>query len=99
MDTLKDVLVLSARAYKFTDKETGEVRQGVTVYYINNLTPVVGEDGTRGCPPIKCNFNSSVLGKFSTVPGIYDLKFTLVPGSMGRTNVHYEDAAFKKAAV
>ena len=86
-------LVLSAKEYKFTTKE-GEVREGVTVYYLPslNFTPRVKNNPfneslrTMGLDPgpIKASAPWTEREKFEAVPGVYVLHCRTRIGEGGR---------------
>lgn len=65
--------VLYASQWTMTDENTGEVRTGVTVWYLDN-TPV-NTPKERGVVPVKQSAPIDTWGEFHTVPGAYELSF------------------------
>ncbi|MED1744793.1 hypothetical protein [Brevibacillus borstelensis] len=65
----------------FADERTGEMRSGTTVIYCD-----APEDGqsARGYKPIKESMTLEDFGKFTQVPGIYDVDFRRRAGANGK---------------
>lgn len=76
----QDLYVLFARPYDFTDKETGEKFQGVTIYYLNDIKLDSNREG-YGYQPIKATVKN--MDCFEAIPGLYHAHFDLIPGAKG----------------
>ena len=93
---MEKVFVLSAKKYAFTDTKTGELKEGVTVFYVPALDPTISEDGiTKGQVPVKANFALSQFESFQSLPGVYDIEYDIVPTSTGKLNFKYISAKSK----
>lgn len=81
-----EVVVLSARKWSFVDEKTGQVRDGVSVWYVDNVdfVPNVGND-MKGCELLKATLPVGRFGDFIDVPGVYDCDMQL----RSRQNVPY----------
>lgn len=76
---LQDVLVLFVRPYSFKD-EAGRNLEGVTVYYLNNVSTSDSTSG-YGYQPLKANVAN--MDGISTVPAVYEACFTPFGTSKG----------------
>lgn len=92
------VLILSVRAYNFTNDE-GTVVEGGTVTFIEPTVPADESRGIRGVPVMTLNCDKSLLpaltlpvdqgtGVSSTpvppLPGVFDLEMAMRPGKGNR---------------
>ena len=95
---MEKVLILSAKKYSFTDKQTSELREGVIAYYVPALESCISDDGlTKGHVPIKAGFNIAQFSNFNAVPGYYDIDYDLVADSQGKLNAHYNSVKSAKS--
>lgn len=76
-------LVLSADQWNLTDEKTGEMRDGVSFWYVNHY-----RDGENGQKPTKVSVASElfdvVRGK---LPALCDLDFGSRPGAGGKATL------------
>lgn len=76
-------LVLSADPWTMTDEKTGEIRHGVSFWYVNNY-----RDGENGQKPTKVSVSAelhdSVKGK---LPALCELDFGSRPGAQGKATL------------
>lgn len=90
MAKMEKVFILSAKRYSFTDKDTGEVKEGITVFYIPNIKPATSTDGaTKGYVPVKASFSLNHFPDFSEVPGYYDIDYDMTADSQGKPKFSY----------
>ena len=75
-----EILVLFARPYEFTDKETGKVLKGVTAYYINKNATNTEKDGF-GYMPVKLSLENA--NDLKHLPGLYNAHFSMNATSRG----------------
>jgi len=66
-------IVTGIKPYKFADQETGELRQGVKVYYLDDEPE--DSEGAKGFFPLNLSITGDHVSRFSAVPGVYDLDF------------------------
>lgn len=73
-------IVLSAQKWNFTDDGTGEVREGVSVWYAggDSFSPVQMTDDRKGFELLKATLPVGSYGSFTEVPGLYDVDMRLV---------------------
>lgn len=72
----KQILVLGAKRWKFTDEDTGKVLEGITVHLVD-LDQENDSDGV-GFIPTKINYrNYSDFETFKNGPGIYEASISL----------------------
>lgn len=81
---MEPVLILSADQWELTDETTGEVRRGVTVYFVNAYRESTSK--SIGLRPTKV---PAMLDVFDSIrkggaPGIYFLDFRTRPGKEGK---------------
>ncbi|MFV0518254.1 MAG: hypothetical protein ACK5MV_12735 [Aminipila sp.] len=80
-------IVLFARPYTFTDKDSGKSQSGISLSYIDTsvLAPYVDEEGGfYGYQPLRDNINYSLLESIKEVPAIYDMEVKIKAGSDGK---------------
>lgn len=71
------VLVLSADAWTMQDDKTGEVKKGVSCWYVNNY-----RDDSEGQKPTKCAILPELLPALNgKLPAICDLDYGSRPGA------------------
>ena len=82
MQTFKQTyLVLSAQSYRMVDENTGEVNEGISLWYIpsNSLEPVEDEqakirgDIVRGVKAAKMSLPPTLSVKMGQFPALYDV--------------------------
>lgn len=89
----QELYVLFARPYDFTDKETGEKFQGVTIYYLNNIKLDSNREG-YGYQPIKATVKN--MDCFEAIPGFYHAHFDITSGAKG-LQLRLSSLRFEKA--
>lgn len=78
-----DYIILSARSYKITSEETGQINEGISMWAINedNLLPYEDEQSMRngqinkGIVPFKLNLPLNEGNKIKNIPGIYEVTY------------------------
>lgn len=88
---MSKILVLSANVWSFTDKQTGEVKSGVSIEYIADK---VEENGKRGYFTLKASLNNDFIPKLVNVPGVYEAEFSIKPGSNRQSIVSISDLMY-----
>lgn len=93
---METVLILSADKWNFSDEKTGEIRNGVTLQYVNDYR----EDSATevGFKPIKVSANPEI---FDTVrkngaPALYKLDMKTRPGKEGKPTLTIVKVEFVK---
>lgn len=80
-------LVLSADAWEMPDEKTGEIRKGVSVWYVSNYR----EDDVKsaGFKPTKLagTFESFDQLRTAGLPGVFDLDFATRPGAQNKASL------------
>lgn len=71
----RKVVVLGVKRYKFPDRETGEIRDGCSVHYIDLET--VEENDLYGVLPQKASLPYETFEKFKNGTGIYEADLAL----------------------
>lgn len=83
------VFILSASRYSFTDESTGEIRKGMTVFYVNDIKPVAPTDTVKGTVPVKANFPYEMFNTLGDVPGYHSIEYTQTANSRGQLRFVY----------
>lgn len=99
-------LVLSASTYQITDEKTGEIKSGLTIFYItiDDLSPkddpMARERGqiSLGLQPSKESLPITKREKIVTAPALYDITFQMVTRQL-KTQVKPVDIDFISEAV
>lgn len=84
-------LVTGIRSYNFVD-DNGNHLQGVKVYYLDNHLETEGN--AKGYFPLNLSLPGDHGGKFSQVPGLYDLDFKMAPDKYGKPQIKLHDVTF-----
>lgn len=73
------IILLFANPWSMADEDTGEIREGVSVYYFINweLTSEQNRDGSFGSQPAKSSAPFDVLQKIKSAPAVYEATFVL----------------------
>jgi hypothetical protein len=78
-------LVLSANAYNFTDKTTGENISGVKLQYIDLSAQPKSTGQYRGYDLLSVSSKKiELFSNIKNVPGIYELKYDVTSGRGGK---------------
>lgn len=76
-------LVLSADKWMMTDKDTGQVLQGVSVWFVNDYREDTVE--SFGYKPTKVSASPEVLDQLKgKLPGLFEMSFGSRPGAQGK---------------
>lgn len=87
-------LVLHVRPWALNDEVTKELREGLTVTYIDPTTPP--QEGEVGIPPLNITGDKGLMPSFSSAPGLYDLSFTQRRGKGGKPQLVLNGANLQK---
>jgi len=79
---MERVLVLCARSYSFTDKETGRLVEGASISYLTG--DVEEAPDRRGMEPLTVQGPTDVLASLGALPALCDMDFKSRPGPRGR---------------
>jgi len=85
-------IVMRTDAYDYVKKDTGEVKQGLTVFYYpdDNLSPIVDENTEnlkRGSILLEQRAPFRLQEKIKGVPGMYAIETHMVPDPKNRQGV------------
>ncbi|MGL4338414.1 MAG: hypothetical protein ACRCST_16135 [Turicibacter sp.] len=69
---MNEIMLLFARPYSFANEKTGEMVEGVSVYYVEKEA-FDDERNGFGYPPIKANLSSAE--HLTEIPGIYNAQY------------------------
>lgn len=79
-------LVLSADVWNMTDKDTGQVLNGVSVWYVNDYRQ--DDQEAFGFKPTKVSATPEMLEKLrGKLPGIFELSFGSRPGAQSKATL------------
>lgn len=80
-------LILSCDAWDMVDEKTGEMRRGLTVWYLNDYRE--DSDGSFGLKPTKVSADRSLLESLRSaqLPAMFDLDFGSRPGAQGKATL------------
>jgi len=89
-------LVYYTKPWSMEDERTGNINHGITVMYLatDTLMPVTNDDGSRGVKNCKESIPSDKISSIKEVPGYYNLKYTLKPGTRGKMELKLGDIEF-----
>ena len=92
---MSKVLVTGIKTYNFTNKDTGEVIQGMKVSFLNGQ-PSSGQNEV-GFLPMQSSLALECSKDFKEIPGIYEAKYELVPGKGNKATLAITGFDFVKA--
>ena len=75
-------LVLCARSYSFTDKDSGKLVEGASLSYLTG--DVESDAERRGMEPLTVAAPKDVLASLGALPALCDMEFKSRPGPKGR---------------
>ncbi|SIQ89560.1 hypothetical protein SAMN05880570_2642 [Paenibacillus sp. RU4T] len=84
-------LILSTNAYRLQDEVTGEIREGVTLQIADQPSTTSRQ---KGLAVSKITAPIEALPNLATVPGYYDVEYSIRPGAGGKARVEYRSAKF-----
>lgn len=86
-------LVLSADPWSMTDKDTGQIVQGVSFWYVNQY-----RDGENGQKPTKVSVSAELFDMVKgKLPALCELDFGSRPGAQGKATLTVVGAKVLKA--
>lgn len=94
---MSKVLVTGIKTYNFTNKETGEVIQGMKVNFLNALPSTAKNE--VGFLPMQSSLALECEKDFKEIPGIYDAKYELVPGKGNKATLAITGFEFVKPVI
>jgi hypothetical protein len=89
---MQTVTVIYAKRYSFTNRETGELVEGVTVQYLPD--EIANKPDEKGQQPVKLSMPVGNWNQVESVPGKYDMDFDFVPDSRGNVKVKLRGLQF-----
>ncbi len=100
MDITSTVLVLYTRPYRIVDQKTGQVNEGVSMYYIGTDSMASAADEySKGYKSIKENLPADFAERFTAVPAYYKAKLTMSSNSEGKATLKMNDITYSAPAV
>jgi hypothetical protein len=75
-------LVLAARCYQFTGKDTGELIRGCTVTIVEPVDE--GLPDVKGFRPLEYRADFDVFGTLPALPAVCEVEYSRRPGKGGR---------------
>lgn len=85
-------VVLASNAWKLVDENTGEIKEGVTIVYLDQNP--TRENNKKGYFPMKVSVDKSQVKSLIDVPGIYDIQFGFKPDNNGKPKVFVNSLKF-----
>lgn len=83
------VFILSAKKYSFADQNTGELKSGLTVHYVNDIKPCEISAGSKGSAPVKASFPMQEFDNLADVPNYYNIDYDITADSQGKPKFIY----------
>lgn len=80
--------VIYANKFQFTNENTGQLVQGVSVTYLPN-DPIQAEN-SRGKQPLKLSTKFDQWSNIEQVPGVYEMDFGMKAGKGGKPEMTLE---------
>lgn len=74
---MSKVIVTGIKSYSFK-KDDGQVLEGVKVSYIGEVR--ASKQNENGYLPLQSSLNLECVKDFKEIPGLYDVKYDMVPG-------------------
>jgi hypothetical protein len=86
---METVLLLSADPWELTDERTGEIRRGVSFWFVSDY-----REGDSGLKPTKVSGDRSLLGLVAGhLPCVASLGFATRPGAGNKASLQLVDVA------
>lgn len=92
---MSKVLVTGIKTYNFTNKETGQVVQGMKVSFLNGQ-PTTAQSEV-GYLPMQSSLSLECAKDFKEIPGIYEANYELVAGKGNKATLAITGFEFVKA--
>ena len=79
-------LITSADPWQMVDEKTGEIRNGVSIWYLNDYRDDEGDK--FGFKPTKVSADRSILESLrGKLPGLFELEYGSRPGAQGKATL------------
>src|SRR5690606_8217796 len=80
-------LILSCDSWEMPDEKTGEIRKGLSVWYVNDYRADTA--GSYGFKPTKVSADSALIDHLrdAKLPALFDLDFGSHPGAQGKATL------------
>ena len=100
----EEYMILSALEYQITDEDTGEINEGISIWCLpqTDLEPFedtfnsrAGFMNPKGYKPMKINIPREKRDIFISVPGIYEVSYTMTVAN-NRPTPRIMDMKFKR---
>jgi hypothetical protein len=89
-------LITSADTWQMTDEKTGEIRRGLSVWYLNDYREDTGE--AFGFKPTKVSADISLKASMADkLPGLFELEYGSRPGAQGKATLTLIGVKFVQA--
>jgi hypothetical protein len=89
------VLVTSADVWELTDEKTGEFKQGLSIWYLNEYR--TDTSSSFGFKPTKVSAVRELIGQVQNkLPGFFDMEFGSRPGEHGKATLTLTGLKFVK---
>lgn len=82
-------LLQALNRWSIVDDNTGELNEGVTVYYLDNSP--IEEENKKGYFPLKVSADIKLFDKIKKVPCFADIDFGMKPDSKGKPKLYVKD--------
>lgn len=84
---MEKALILSADSWSMADEKTGEMRNGVSVWFVNNYREDMPD--AVGFKPTKVSADVSLLPllRNAKLPAIFDMHYGSRPGAQGKATL------------
>ena len=97
-----NAILLYAQPYKVTDEKTGEVNEGISLWFhgSDSLKPRVREANGQlkmGVKPYKANLPANMIEQIKAVPGLYEIDTVIEGGTQNKAQMIVTDIDFKYA--
>lgn len=80
-------LILSCDSWEMPDEKTGEIRKGLSVWYVNDYREDTA--GSFGFKPTKVSADCALIDRLrdAKLPALFDLDFGSRPGAQGKATL------------
>lgn len=75
---MSKVVVTGIKSYQFTNKDTGEVIEGIKVSFLSSIEAKGTNE--KGYLPLQQSVKIDFMENFKFIPGLYDAIYDMVPG-------------------
>lgn len=88
----EEIVLLSASRYSFKDENSGELREGVSVNYVNPAAELT--ENFAGCRVMKGSLPLHAWKDLGAVPGLYQAQYTMRAGANGRPELRLQHISY-----